>query len=89
MNKSPAYQSQIIFGMNNRLFSSTLEGVTEEQAKERIAGHVNPIDWIASHTVWARYNALMFLGAPADNPYNSLFENFKAYDPSLNYPSLP
>jgi DinB superfamily len=87
MNKSIA-QSQIIFNMNDRLFLSTLQGVTEEQAKERIIGHVNPVIWIGAHTVWARYNALMFLGAPSGNPYNDLFENFKAYDVSLNYPSL-
>lgn len=87
MNNS-IYQSKIIFNMNDRLFNSTLEGVTEEQSQETIAGHVNPINWIASHTVWARYNTLMFLGKPAGNPYNDLFENFKAYDASLPYPSL-
>lgn len=87
MNQS-IYQSQIIFNMNDRLFLNTLQNVTEEQAKERITGHVNPVIWIAAHTVWARYNALMFLGAPSGNPYNDLFENFKAYDASLKYPSL-
>ncbi|MEP7228772.1 MAG: DinB family protein [Ginsengibacter sp.] len=87
MNNS-VYQSKIIFNMNTRLFNSTLQGISEEQARERISGHVNPVIWIASHTVWARYNALMFLGKPAENPYNGLFENFKAYDPSLDYSSL-
>ncbi len=87
MNKS-IYQSQIIFNMNDRLFLSTLQGVTDEQANERITGHVNPVIWIAAHTVWARYNALVFLGAPTANPYNDLFENFKAYHASLAYPSL-
>ncbi len=87
MNKT-VYQSQIIFNMNDRLFLSTLQGVTDEQANERITGHVNPVIWIAAHTVWARYNSLVFLGAPAANPYNDLFENFKAYDVSLTYPSL-
>jgi hypothetical protein len=87
MNKS-VYQSQIIFNMNDRLFLSTLQGVTDKQANERITGHVNPIIWIAAHTVWARYNALVFLGAPSANPYNDLFENFKAYNASLPYPSL-
>ncbi|MEP7253078.1 MAG: DinB family protein [Ginsengibacter sp.] len=87
MNKS-IYQSQIIFNMNDRLFSSTLDGITEEQAKERIAGHINPINWIAAHTIWARYNALMFLGKPVANPYNDLFENFKAYNASLTYPTV-
>ena len=65
MNNS-VYQSKIIFKMNERLFKSTLEGLSEQQAKERIAGHVNPVNWIASHTVWARYNTLMFLGKPAE-----------------------
>jgi DinB superfamily len=87
MNNS-IYQSKIIFNMNDRLFLSTLNGVSEEQANERITGHVNPIKWIAAHTVWARYNALMFLGASVENPYNDLFENFRAYDSSLKYPSL-
>ena len=87
MNNS-IYQSQIIFNMNDRLFLSTLDGITEEQAKERITGHVNPVNWIAAHTLWARYVTLMILGSPVDNPYNDLFENFKAYDASLNYPTL-
>ncbi len=87
MNKS-IYQSQIIFNLNERLFNNALEGITEEDSKERISGHVNPINWIAAHTVWARYNALVFLGTPVENPYSKLFENFKAYDSSLKYPSL-
>ena len=87
MSKS-IHPSQIIFNLNDRLFINALRDVNEEQAKERITGHVNPLNWIASHTVWARYNALMFLGAPVNNPYKDLFENFKAYDSSLNYPSL-
>jgi len=87
MSKS-IHQLEIIFNLNDRLFINALEGITEDQAKERIIGHVNPVNWIAAHTVWARYNALMFLGAPAGNPYNHLFENFKCYDSSLNYPSL-
>jgi hypothetical protein len=87
MNKS-IYQSQIIFNLNDRLFINALQGISEEQAKERISGHVNPVSWIAGHTVWARYNALRFLGAPPNNPYNDLFGNSRAYDSSLNYPSL-
>ncbi|MEP6583197.1 MAG: DinB family protein [Ginsengibacter sp.] len=87
MNSS-IYQSKIIFKLNGRLFNNALEGINEEQSKERITGHVNPVNWITSHTVWARYNTLMLLGKPADNPYSKLFENFKPYDASLNYPSL-
>jgi hypothetical protein len=86
--KKSINQSQLIFKLNERLFINTLKDVSEDQAQERIIGHVNPVNWIAAHTVWARYNALAFLGTPANNPYNDLFENFRGYDPSLKYPSL-
>ncbi len=79
---------QLIFSLNDRLFINALEGITEEQAKERHSDHNNPVNWIAAHTVHARYLMLIFLGKPSENPYNSLFENFRAYDDSISYPSL-
>jgi hypothetical protein len=83
------YQSGIIFNLNSRLFLNALDGVSEAQAKERISDHNNPLNWLASHTVWARYNICMILGKPAaKNPYNGLFENFKPFDPSINYSNL-
>lgn len=77
-----------IFNLNTRLFNNTLSGISDEQSEERISGHNNSFKWIATHTVWARYNLLMFLGKPATNPYQHLNENFKAYDPADKYPSI-
>lgn len=83
------YHSQIIFNLNTRLFTNALEGITEEQAKERISNHNNPVNWLAAHTVWARYNTCAMLGRPAEkNPYDGLFEKFKPFDPAVNYGSL-
>lgn len=86
--KKSIYQSALMFAMNERLFLSTLDGVTDEQARERLSGHNNPLIWIATHTVWARYNMLIFLGKPAKNPFEGMFENFKAYDAADKYPTL-
>ena len=86
--KKSIYQSELMLNMNERLFLNALEGVTNEQANERLSGHSNSLIWIATHTVWARYNMLVFLGKPAANPYNGKFENFKPYDPADNYPTL-
>jgi hypothetical protein len=61
---------------------------TEEQARERISDHSNPLIWIATHTVWASYNILKYLGSPVENPFKAMFENFKAYDPIDIYPYL-
>ena len=77
-----------ILKMNTRLFINALEGVNEEQAKERISGHNNPLIWLAAHTVWARYNTLAMLGKPAANPYDGLFEGFKPYNTAADYGTL-
>ncbi|MBC7830169.1 MAG: DinB family protein [Chitinophagaceae bacterium] len=83
------YQSDLIFNMNSRLFINALEGVTEEHAKERISGHNNPLNWLASHTVWARYNICAMLGKPAaKNPYDGMFENFKPFSSEYQYSTV-
>ena len=86
--KNSIYQSEIIFNMNERLFHNTLAGVTDEMAKQRISGHNNPMDWLATHTTWARYNIAAMLGQPGENPYNGMFENFKPFDESMQFDSL-
>jgi hypothetical protein len=86
---SPLHQAEVIFNLNSRLFPNALNGISEEQAKERLSDHNNPVSWIAAHTVWARYNACAMLGKPAlKNPYGDKFENFKPFDPSVNYGTL-
>src|ERR1035438_3027436 len=87
MNKT-IYHLESILKMNSLLFINALDGVTEEQAKERISDHNNPLIWIAGHTVWARYNICGLLGKPEKNPYADMFGNGKPFDPSHNYPSL-
>lgn len=86
---SSIYHSELIFNLNSRLFLNALAGVTEEQAKERISEHNNPLIWLAAHTVWARYNSCAMLGKPpAKNPYDGLFENFKPFDATTDYGTL-
>jgi len=86
--KKSIYPSAITLNMNDRLFINALDGVTEDQAGERVSGHNNPVNWIAAHTVSSRYLMLLVLGKPAANPYHELFDNFRGYDASLKYPSL-
>ncbi|CAN5390245.1 hypothetical protein BH11BAC3_BH11BAC3_02530 [soil metagenome] len=87
MTKS-SHHSAIIFNLNERLFLNALEAVTEEQASKRISDHNNPLNWLATHTVWARYNTAALLGKPGENPYNGMFENFKPFDETMKFDSL-
>jgi hypothetical protein len=86
--KKTIYPLDVILNLNQRLFNNTLAGITEEQAQERVSGHNNPVNWLAAHTVYARYLMLGFLGKPVTNPYTELFDNFRPYDAVLAYPSL-
>ena len=88
VNAPSIYTSLIILKLNHRLFLNALEGVSEEQTRERISDHSNPMIWVATHTVWARYNILTYLGKPVENPFKGMFENFKAYNPEEVYPSV-
>ncbi|WP_072922427.1 DinB family protein [Chryseobacterium sp. OV279] len=70
-----------ILKLNDRLFINALENITNEQAKERLSEHNNPVNWLANHILWGRYEMLDLLGkAREKNPYKELFENFKPYD---------
>ena len=82
------HQTELIFNLNTRLFVNALVGITEEQALERISDHNNPVNWLAAHTVGARYGVIALLGKPVANPYEGLFEKFKPFDASLDYGSL-
>ena len=86
--KKSTHHSEIILNLNERLFINALVGVTDEQAKQRLSGHNNPLNWLATHTVWARYNTAALLGKPGNNPYNGLFENFKPFDETMKFDSL-
>ena len=85
----PIYYLDLILNMNTRLLINALEGVTDEQASERISGHNNPLTWLITHTIWARYNMCKLLGKPAEkNPYEGLFDSFKPFDTSYEFQKL-
>ena len=80
--------SALILNLNERLFINALAGVTDEQAKQRLSDHNNPLNWLATHTAWARYNMAALLGKPGNNPYNGMFEGFKPFEESMKFDSL-
>jgi hypothetical protein len=83
------YQSEIMLKMNTRLFLNALEGITDSQAKERVSDHNNPVNWLATHTAWARYNICAMLGKPAEkNPYDGMFEGFRPYNEADKFPTM-
>ena len=78
-----------IFSINTSLFTNCLEGVTEEQAIQKISPNTNSLKWLAAHVTWARYQISALMGnPPANNPFDGLFENFRPYEESDDLKSL-
>ena len=83
--KKQLYYLELIFNLNERLFINALAAVTDEQAKQRLSDHNNPLNWLATHTAWARYNMAGLLGQAVENPYNGYFEGFKPFEESMKF----
>ncbi|MEP7163156.1 MAG: DinB family protein [Ferruginibacter sp.] len=84
----PLYYLELIFNLNERLFINALAGVTDDLAKQRISNHNNPMNWLITHTVWARYNVAGMLGQPVENPYKGYFEGFKPFEESMKFDTV-
>jgi uncharacterized damage-inducible protein DinB len=82
------YHLELICNLNERLFINALAGVSDEQAKKRISEHNNPLNWLAVHTTWARYNMAGILGKAGKNPYTGMFEGFKPFEDSMKFDSI-
>ena len=82
------YLLELILNLNERLFINSLAAVTDEQAKQRLSNHNNPLNWLATHTAWARYNMAGLLGQAVENPYNGYFEGFKPFEESMKFDSI-
>ena len=82
------YHLELIFNLNERLFINALAGVTDEMATQRLSDHNNPLNWLVTHTIWARYNMAGMLGQPVENPYKGYFEGFKPFEKSMKFDSI-
>ncbi len=76
MKNKSVYHSELILNLNERLFLNALKGVTAENAKHRISSHNNPIIWIATHVIWARYQIAAFLGQKVTTKSTNLLTIF-------------
>ena len=81
------YPLSLIFKVNTRFFTNAMKDISTDHWTEKTDEYLNPLCWVASHIVFARYLALVFLDKPVHNPYEELFANFKGYDSALSYPS--
>ncbi len=71
--------------VNNRLFHSSLAGISEEEAKKRIGGDTNSMNFLAGHVAVARYLMAMLSGLQVPP---TLSDEYKSYNADANYDSI-
>ncbi len=78
----PAYR------MHSQNFLNVLDGISEEAALKRIDDKTNHVVWMAGNYVNTRYGMGQVLGLDRKDPYEDLFFQAKALDPTIQYPTL-
>jgi len=77
-----------IYRTNTGLFSMTLAGVTDEQARTRVASEVNAPAWIAGHLVGARTLVARLAGRSYEFPQAERFARGQPAGDPAELPSL-
>ncbi len=91
MDRPVSKQLEVIipgFRMHTQLFINVLNGISEEQALERIGGKTNHIAWMAGNMVNCRFWLGETLGLEEKDPSEELFKEGRALSEELSYPTL-
>lgn len=77
-----------VYRMQTQMFDNMLADIKEEDALKRIENRTNHITWMIGNLVNCRYWLASVLGIEEKDPNKELFEDAKALDESLTYPTL-
>lgn len=77
-----------LYDSHSKLFKNSLEGLSDEDANNRLNSKANHIAWIAGSLVYQRFSMIKGLGGTVDYPENDLFKDWKGIQDGAVYPSL-
>lgn len=78
----------ILYDSHTKLFKNSLEGLSDQDANNRMNTKANHIAWIAGSLVHQRYSMIKGLGGSIDYTENELFKDWKGIQDGAVYPSL-
>ena len=78
-----------IFRLNTRLFHNCLDGLGEDQARERPTGSTNSAAFIAVHVADTRFAIVGWLGGAVENPLAAALADARSIEDVPSLPSLP
>lgn len=86
---SPRMQSLVtLYDMHTEYFSKAIDGISENDAHNRLNTKANHIAWIAGSLVHERFELAGTLGTEIQQNTGELFENHKGIQEDVTYPTL-
>ena len=77
-----------LFDMHNQFFDSVLDGISDEDATNRLNTKANHVAWLAGSLVQERYELANLLGLDLRSASHELFKDHKGIQENATYPSL-
>lgn len=77
-----------LYDYHTTQFYNVIEGISDENAMDRLGTKANHVAWLAGSLVYERYALIDFFGAQTDYKPNELFVGHKGIQDDVKYPSL-
>jgi hypothetical protein len=77
-----------LYDLHTDLFPRALEGISDEDAHQRLGTAANHVAWIAGSTVEMRFVAARNFGLDVHQQADELFKDFKGIQDGVQYPPL-
>ncbi len=82
------YALLILFDMHTTYFYSALEGISDEDAHQRLSTKANHIAWLAGSLLQERYELANLFDKDLKSTANEFFKDHKGIQDNVTYPSL-
>jgi hypothetical protein len=87
-NDTPGKTIEYLYDFHTKLFYNVLEGISEQDAGNRLNTKANHIAWLAGSLLYERSEILRLLGGKTDYQQNELFVGHKGLQEGQTYPTL-
>src|SRR5690625_4045249 len=78
----------VLYDMQTGFFPNAIEGISDEDAHNRLDTQANHVTWLTGSLVQQRYEIANLLGIDKTQEAHELFKDFKGIQDGVTYPSL-
>jgi hypothetical protein len=82
------YALVVLYDMQTKFFSSAIDGISDDQAHNRLNTRANHVAWLTGSLVHQRFDVASQLGIAGKQSADELFKEFKGIADEVRYPSL-